>query len=98
MAWSILARNPATGTLGAAVTPRFFVAGGLCIHFEGRAAALAIQALVSPMYAVHAMPHLRLGEDPAALIIALTGPDPGCAQRRARCALGRSMPLPPSRL
>ena len=82
MTWSILARDPATGALGAAVASRFFAVGGLCIHVEGRVAALATQALVNPMYAVHAMPRLRLGEDPAALIAALTGPDPGRAQRQ----------------
>lgn len=62
--------------------PAFFAVGGLCIHVEGRVAALATQALVNPMYAVHAMPRLRLGEDPAALVSALTGPDPGRAQRQ----------------
>ncbi len=82
MTWSILARDSATGALGAAVASRFFAVGGLCIHVEGRVAALATQALVNPMYAVHAMPRLRLGEDPAALIAALTGPDPGRAQRQ----------------
>ncbi len=82
MTWSILARDSATGALGAAVASRFFAVGGLCIHVEGRVAALATQALVNPMYAVHAMPRLRLGEDPAALVSALTGPDPGRAQRQ----------------
>lgn len=82
MTWSILARDPATGALGAAVASRFFAVGALCIHVEGRVAALATQALVNPMYAVHAMPRLRLGEDPAALVSALTGPDPGRAQRQ----------------
>ena len=82
MTWSILARDTATGALGAAVASRFFAVGGLCIHVEGRVAALATQALVNPMYAVHAMPRLRLGEDPAELVSALTGPDPGQAQRQ----------------
>ena len=82
MTWSILARDAATGALGAAVASRFFAVGGLCIHVEGRVAALATQALVNPMYAVHAMPRLRLGEDPAALVSILTGPDPGQAQRQ----------------
>ena len=82
MTWSILARDPATGALGAAVASRFFAVGALCIHVEGRVAALATQALVNPMYAVHAMPRLRAGENPAAIVQALTGPDPGVAQRQ----------------
>jgi len=82
MTWSILAHDPVTGALGAAVASRFFAVGALCIHVEGWVAALATQALVNPMYAVHAMPRLRLGEDPAALVSTLTNPDPGRAQRQ----------------
>ncbi len=82
MTWSILARDSATGALGAAVASRFFAVGALCIHVEGRVAALATQALVNPMYAVHAMPRLREGEDPAAILQDLAGPDPGGEQRQ----------------
>ena len=35
MTWSILARDSATGALGAAVASRFFAVGALCIHMEG---------------------------------------------------------------
>jgi len=82
MTWSILARDPASGALGAAVASRFFAVGALCIHVEGRVGALATQALVNPMYAVHAMPRLRAGEDPTAILQDLTGPDPGREQRQ----------------
>lgn len=82
MTWSILARDLATGALGAAVASCFFAVGALCIHVEGRVAAIATQALVNPMYAVHAMSRLRLGEDPVALVSTLTSPDPGQAQRQ----------------
>lgn len=82
MTWSILARDAATGALGAAVASRFFAVGALCIHVEGGVAALATQALVNPMYAVHAMPRLREGLAPEATLAALVGPDPGRAQRQ----------------
>ncbi len=82
MTWSILARDSATGELGAAVASRFFAVGALCIHVEGRVAALATQALVNPMYAVHAMPRLRAGAAPDAVLAALVGEDPGRAQRQ----------------
>ena len=82
MTWSILARDPATGALGAAVASRFFAVGALCIHVEGGVAALATPALVNPMYAVHAMPRLRAGEGPADVLHTLTAPDPGLAQRQ----------------
>ena len=82
MTWSILVRDSATGALGAAVASRFFAVGALCIHVEGRVAALATQALVNPMYAVHAMPLLREGAAPDAVVAALVGEDPGRAQRQ----------------
>ena len=82
MTWSILARDSATGALGAAVASRFFAVGALCIHVEGGVAALATQALVNPMYAVHAMPRLREGVAPEAALAALVGPDLGRAQRQ----------------
>jgi uncharacterized Ntn-hydrolase superfamily protein len=77
MTWSILARDPATGALGAAVATRFFAVGALCIHVEGGVAALATQALINPMYAVHGMPRLRAGEVPEAVGAALLAEDAG---------------------
>lgn len=82
MTWSILVRDSATGALGAAVASKFFAVGGLCIHVEGGVAALATQALVNPMYAVHAMPRLRAGEGAQAVLASLVGPDPLHAQRQ----------------
>lgn len=82
MTFSLLARDPATGALGAAVASRFFAVGALCIHVEGGVAALATQALVNPMYAVHGMAQLRAGAEPDAVVTALTGPDPGREQRQ----------------
>src|SRR5580658_7926736 len=82
MTWSILARDPVTGTLGVAVASRFFAVGAICPCVEGRVAALATQALVNPMYAVHAMPRLRAGELPNAVLAALVAPDPGSDQRQ----------------
>ena len=82
MTWSILARDPATGTIGVAVASRFFAVGAICPFVEGRVAALATQALVNPMYAVNAMPRLRAGEPPDAILAALVSPDPGAGQRQ----------------
>lgn len=82
MTWSILARDPATGALGCAVASRFFAVGALCPFVEGGVAALATQALVNPLYGVHAMPRLRAGEAPEAVLAALVEPDPGADQRQ----------------
>jgi uncharacterized Ntn-hydrolase superfamily protein len=82
MTWSILARDPATGTLGAAVATRFFAVGALAIHVEGGVAALATQALINPMYAVHGMPALRAGQTPDVVVAALLSADAGQAHRQ----------------
>ncbi|MGH7043950.1 MAG: DUF1028 domain-containing protein [Acetobacteraceae bacterium] len=82
MTWSILACDPATGALGAAVASRFFAVGALTIVVEGGVAALSTQALVNPMYAVRALPLLRAGEDPADVLAGLVGADAGADQRQ----------------
>jgi len=82
MTWSIIARDPATGTLGVAVASRFFAVGAICPFVEGRVGALATQALVNPMYAVNAMPRLRAGEAPETILTGLVWPDPGADQRQ----------------
>jgi uncharacterized Ntn-hydrolase superfamily protein len=82
MTFSILVRDAETGALGAAVASKFFAVGALCIHVEGRVAALATQALVNPMYAVSAMKRLRAGDEPARIVADLVTPDPGVLQRQ----------------
>ena len=82
MTWSILARDPATGALGAAVATRFFAVGAICIHVEGGVGALATQALINPMYAVHGMPRLRLSEPPEHIAAALLAADAGREHRQ----------------
>ncbi len=77
MTWSILVRDPATGALGGAVATRFFAVGALCLHIEGGVGALATQALINPMYAVHGMKMLRDGRDPAEIITTVLAADAG---------------------
>jgi uncharacterized Ntn-hydrolase superfamily protein len=82
MTWSILARDPATGALGAAVATRFFAVGALAIHAEGGVAALATQALINPMYALDGMARLRAGEPPDTVAAALLAGDAGRDHRQ----------------
>ena len=82
MTWSILVRDPATGALGAAVATRFFAVGALAIHVEGGIAALATQALINPMYALHGMARLRAGESPDTVAAALLAADAGRDHRQ----------------
>ena len=82
MTRSIIARDPVTGALGGAVASRFFAVGAICIHAEGRVAVLSAQALVNPMYAVHAIRRLRNGEAADTVLAAVIAPDTGAAHRQ----------------
>jgi len=92
MTWSILARDPAAGAIGAAVSTRFFAVGALCPRVEGGVGALCTQALVNPIYGTEGMARLRAGEAPEAVVAALTAADAGRAARQLHvmAADGRS--------
>ena len=81
MTWSILVRD-ADGAFGAAVATRYFAVGALCIHVEGRVGALATQAMVNPMLAVHGMPRLRANEPPDEVLRTLLDADAGLEVRQ----------------
>lgn len=83
MTWSLLARDPATGEIGAAVASRFFAVGALCPRVEGGVGAAATQALVNPMLAPAMLAALRGGSAPTDALAAAVSPDPGAAVRQA---------------
>jgi uncharacterized Ntn-hydrolase superfamily protein len=82
MTWSILARDRATGELGAAVASRFLAAGALVPRVEGGVGAACTQALVNPFLGPDALARLRAGEAPAPALAALVAADPGQAVRQ----------------
>jgi len=82
MTWSILARDPATGEIGAAVATRFFAVGALAIHVEGQVGALATQALINPMFAFSGLTRLRAAEAPEAIVGTLLAGDAGRDHRQ----------------
>ena len=92
MTWSILARDPATGEVGVAVTTRNFAVGLLCPATAGGVGAAASQALANPLIAPDALARLRGGEAPEDALAALLIADPGRDQRQAHllAADGRS--------
>ena len=91
MTWSIVARD-SSGALGVAVASRFFAVGALCPHVRGGAGAVATQALVNPLYAQPALDAMARGDEPAAIVRALTDADDGRAHRQLHLidARGRS--------
>jgi uncharacterized Ntn-hydrolase superfamily protein len=79
--WSIIARD-ASGAFGVAVASRFFAVGALCPHAASGVGALSTQALVNPLYAPAALEAMAGDVDPAAIVRALTGADPGREHRQ----------------
>jgi uncharacterized Ntn-hydrolase superfamily protein len=59
MTWSIVARDPATGAYGVAVTTKFFAVGALCPHAMSGSGALATQAFLNPTWGPRGLRMLR---------------------------------------
>ncbi|MGG5823818.1 DUF1028 domain-containing protein [Falsiroseomonas sp. HW251] len=82
MTWSILARDPITGEIGAAVASRFLACAALVIRVEGGLGAACTQALVNPFLAPDALDRLRAGQSPEEALTAVIAADPGRAARQ----------------
>jgi len=59
--YSIVARDPATGELGAAVQSHWFAVGAVVIHAEAEVGAVATQAFVDPGYGPLGLDLMRAG-------------------------------------
>src|SRR5258706_11502465 len=82
MAWSIIARDPASGAFGIAIATRFFAVGALCPHAESGVGALSTQALMNPHYGKEGLALLRAGIPADEVVRRLTGPDEGREHRQ----------------
>src|SRR5262245_52486797 len=82
MTWSIVARDPETGTLAAAVSTRFFAVGAVCPFIEAGVGALSTQAMLNPYYAIDGLRLLRDKVPPAEIVARVTGADPGSHVRQ----------------
>ena len=77
MTWSIIAKDPATGSFGVAVTTKFFAVGALCPFGAARIGALATQAFVNPLYGTDGLRLLGEGRSAEEIVAVLTAGDPG---------------------
>ena len=83
MTWSILARDPATGEIGVAVTTRNFAVGMLCPATLGQVGAAASQALANPLIAPDLLARLSTGQAPDRALLEVLAADAGRDQRQA---------------
>lgn len=82
MTWSIVARDPATGAFGIAVTTKFFAVGALCPHGMSGVGALATQALINPTFGPNGLRLLAEGRPASAVMETLLAGDQGREMRQ----------------
>jgi uncharacterized Ntn-hydrolase superfamily protein len=80
--YSIVARDPDTGELGAAVQSHWFSVGSLCIWARPGAGAVATQSVVEPAHGPHALDRIAAGDDAAAALAGVLSTDPLAAVRQ----------------
>ena len=82
MTFSIVALDPDTGDLGVAVASKFLAVGSVVPWARAGVGAVATQALANVRYGPDGLAALGRGDAAPAVIAALTGADPGAAQRQ----------------
>src|SRR5919199_1500740 len=87
--YSIVALDPDTGELGAAVQSHWFSVGSLCIWARPGVGAAATQSVVEPAHGPNALDRLAGGEDAAAALAGVLEPDPLASVRQVGVVDGR---------
>src|SRR4051794_37831849 len=80
--YSIVARDPATGQLGAAVESHWFSTGSIVTWAWPGVGAVCTQAIAEPAYGPRMLDRLAVGEDPGAALQALLAADPQARYRQ----------------
>jgi uncharacterized Ntn-hydrolase superfamily protein len=80
--WSIIALDPATGSIGIAVSTKFFAVGARVPAIEAGVGAVASQALTNPLYRQRGLALLRLGVPAADVVRLLIEADAGHPHRQ----------------
>jgi uncharacterized Ntn-hydrolase superfamily protein len=82
MTFSIIARDPATGSFGIAVATKFFAVGARVPHIASGCGAVATQALVNPFYGTEGLKLLGEGKPAAEVVRMLVAADAGRDHRQ----------------
>jgi len=80
--YSIVALDPDSGELGAAVQSHWFSVGSLCTWARPGVGAVATQSVVEPAHGPNALDRLAKGDGAAAALAAVLVPDPLAAVRQ----------------
>jgi uncharacterized Ntn-hydrolase superfamily protein len=82
MTFSIIARDPATGSFGIAVATKFFAVGARVPHIAAGYGAVATQALLNPFYGTEGLRLLRAGKPAPDVVGILVAADAGRDHRQ----------------
>lgn len=82
MTWSILARDPDTGSFGAMVATRFVAAAGLCLNVAAGLGAVSTQATINPTYGPRGLRGLAAGRSAQQVVDDLLASDAGRDHRQ----------------
>ncbi len=82
MTWSIIAKDPATGHVGIAVTTCAFAVGARVPFIATGVGAIATQAFVNPFYGSRGLELLKAGASAADVVRIVTGADEGRSDRQ----------------
>lgn len=82
MTFSIVARDPQSGTLGIAISTAMPCVGVGCAYVKTTVGAIASQALTNPRLGVDGLKLLEIGLSPEAAITTLLNEDEGAARRQ----------------
>src|SRR4051794_41360476 len=82
MTYSIVARDPATGELGAAVQSHWFSVGSLCPWARPGVGAVATQSIVEAAHGPNGLDRLAAGESAPAALAAVLAADPLAEMRQ----------------
>ncbi len=90
--YSIVAHDPATGEMGAAVQSHWFSVGSVVTWGEAGVGVVATQSMVNPGFGPEGLKLLRQGKDPQDVVAELIATDPGREVRQLAVldAKGRS--------
>ena len=93
MTYSIVARDPATGELGAAVQTRWFAVGSGILRAEAGVGVVATQSFAELPHGPNGLALLRAGRSPAEALAELLASDPGEAVRQVGQAVFDLFPI-----
>ena len=82
MTYSVIAAEPESGRIGAAIASRFLAVGSYCLYLDPVAGGVVTQSIANPLLGRRGLAGLAAGEAPDALLGRLLAEDPDAEHRQ----------------